>query len=377
MRSGRTRRHCHGRPMRMGSVAFVNALFVVLLIGALPAWATVTGPGSAHVLPGSAVGVTISTDGATMGVSGGHAGISVGQSGAAPTVRFTFTASTSASPGSYLYTFFDDVGGGSSFTLIVDAPTPTTVPPTTTTTATTRPPRTTTTTTEPATTTTTEQVPTVSIADGNATEGKAVWFNVTLSGAYSKVITVKYTTTDGTATTGDLDYVATSGVLTFIPGDTTETIAVPTGGDTRDEPNEDFTITLSAPSNATIRVGSATGTINDNDMTDAGVTLGDTTTTTTAIPAVISAPVDGERNVLRLVILLGGGLALVVLAVAGALTYSRRGGSPLRPTSGVAGIGNWWRTSGPLVLYKEWKSGRNVAKDLQKKIEERRRLNDE
>jgi len=76
VRSGRTRRDCHGLPTHMSSVVFVNVLFVVLLIGALPAAATVTGPGSAHVLPGGAVGVNISTDGATMGVSGSHGGIS-------------------------------------------------------------------------------------------------------------------------------------------------------------------------------------------------------------------------------------------------------------------------------------------------------------
>ncbi len=101
---------------------FLGLLVLLAIAAAVPASAQITSvsPGSANVLPGNSVGVNVTTDGTLVGVSGNHAGISVGPSqGSGPTVRFTFTAGTSAAPGSYGYSFFDDLGGSGSFTLIV------------------------------------------------------------------------------------------------------------------------------------------------------------------------------------------------------------------------------------------------------------------
>ena len=61
------------------------------------------------------------------------------------------------------------------------------------------------------------------------------------------------------------DYTAKSGLVTFVPGDTSETVTVNTVNDTIDEPAESFNVVLSSPSNATIGDGSATATITDND----------------------------------------------------------------------------------------------------------------
>ena len=77
-------------------------------------------------------------------------------------------------------------------------------------------------------------------------------------------MTVDYATAGGTAQEGT-DYTATSGTLTFAPGEDSKTIPVPTLEDEIDEENETFTLNLSNPDGATIQDGTATGTINDDD----------------------------------------------------------------------------------------------------------------
>jgi Calx-beta domain/Peptidase_C39 like family len=74
---------------------------------------------------------------------------------------------------------------------------------------------------------------------------------VTLSAASAQTVTVLYATSDGTATAGS-DYTATSGTLTFAPGDTSKTISVPITNDSSVEGDETFTVTLSSPTNATL-----------------------------------------------------------------------------------------------------------------------------
>lgn len=110
--------------------------------------------------------------------------------------------------------------------------------------------------------------PAISIADATAAEGDSgatdAAFAVTLTAASSQAVTVRYATADGSAKQPD-DYATTSGTLTFPPGQTTRTIAVPVKGDTTPEADETFTIALSAPANATLADASATGTITDDD----------------------------------------------------------------------------------------------------------------
>ena len=93
-----------------------------------------------------------------------------------------------------------------------------------------------------------------------------VTFTVTLSTPSSQTATVKYTTMDGTAIAG-VDYEAVTGTLTFVPGQTQETIEVPILGDIDEEADKSFTVALSDPTFATIADATATGTLEDDDPT--------------------------------------------------------------------------------------------------------------
>ena len=109
--------------------------------------------------------------------------------------------------------------------------------------------------------------PTASISDAAGVEGEVLRFEVTLSRSSGTPVTVRYETAGGTALEGT-DYDAESGTLTFGPGATRRTIQVRTREDTADEPNENFTVTLSSPSGATLRDEGAVGTIIDDDAPD-------------------------------------------------------------------------------------------------------------
>ena len=90
-------------------------------------------------------------------------------------------------------------------------------------------------------------------------------FTVTMTGATGRDVTVDFATADGTALAGQ-DYTASSGSLTFTEGGAmTQTIDVTLLGDTIDEDDETFTVSLSNATNATIGTGTGTGTILDNE----------------------------------------------------------------------------------------------------------------
>jgi hypothetical protein len=90
--------------------------------------------------------------------------------------------------------------------------------------------------------------PRISISDVTKREGRKnttqFVFTVTLSAAYDQPVTVSYRTADGSATTGDGDYVAKTGTLTFAPGETTKTITIEVKGDNKRETNVTFFLDL-------------------------------------------------------------------------------------------------------------------------------------
>src|SRR5262249_43300625 len=70
---------------------------------------------------------------------------------------------------------------------------------------------------------------------------------------------------DCTATAGS-DYVATTGSLTFAPGETSKTVTVAVNGDTLGESDETFYVNLTNPANATCADGQGLGTIRNDDL---------------------------------------------------------------------------------------------------------------
>jgi hypothetical protein len=116
--------------------------------------------------------------------------------------------------------------------------------------------------------TTPPPLPTISVADVTIGEGnsgtKNEIFTFTLSAAATSIVSVNYATRNDTAIAGS-GYTATSGKLTFSPGQTSKTVNVGVLGDSVFESDEDFFLDLSAPVGATLAHGTATGTITNDD----------------------------------------------------------------------------------------------------------------
>ena len=110
--------------------------------------------------------------------------------------------------------------------------------------------------------------PSLSLSDAHAAEdgGASLQFKTTLSRPHPQTVTVRYRTSDGTATAGS-DYVRTSGTLTFTANETSKTVSVPVLDDDHDEPPETLTLTLFAPTPPHVRLANAeaTGTIGNTD----------------------------------------------------------------------------------------------------------------
>jgi chitinase len=89
---------------------------------------------------------------------------------------------------------------------------------------------------------------------------------VTLSAAAAGEVKVEYATADGSATsTAPGDYASKTGTVTFDAGQTERFVNITINGDVAPEPDETFTVTLSAPSGAAIVDGAGVGPITDDD----------------------------------------------------------------------------------------------------------------
>ena len=108
--------------------------------------------------------------------------------------------------------------------------------------------------------------PSLTVADARVLEdaGVPLAFPVTLSPASAQTVTVDWATEDATATAGE-DYTASSGTLTFAPGQTGRTIAVTVLDDARDEGEETLTLRLRNAAGAVLEDAEATGTIANSD----------------------------------------------------------------------------------------------------------------
>ena len=121
--------------------------------------------------------------------------------------------------------------------------------------------------------------PSFAVADASASEGDAITFTVTRSGAMDNVVSVKWNTkadsSDGAnaASTSDYTVMTTATKLDFAKGVNRQTFTVATTEDVLAEGTETFLVELTEPAGGTIDTAEATGTINDDDAEPTGITL--------------------------------------------------------------------------------------------------------
>ena len=100
-----------------------------------------------------------------------------------------------------------------------------------------------------------DMLPVLTVADASAPESSAeLEFTVSLADAARSEVTAGYSTSDGTAVTGD-DYEGVSGTLTLSPGTVHVTVPVPILNDRLDEPDETLTLSLHPTDDARPRQG--------------------------------------------------------------------------------------------------------------------------
>jgi chitinase len=138
------------------------------------------------------------------------------------------------------------------------------------------------------------------IADGSVVEGDSgtrnLVFTVTLSQASPQAVTVQYATLGASAESPSDYTAAVSGVLTFAPGATVQTITIPVIGDAAAEADEQLLVNLSSAINAEIGDSQAIGTIYDDDqardlvITDSTVVEGDSGARNLVFTVVMSQP---------------------------------------------------------------------------------------
>jgi Calx-beta domain-containing protein/VCBS repeat protein len=148
---------------------------------------------------------------------------------------------------------------------------------------------------------------TLTIGDVTVTEGDTgtveAAFTVTRGDNLNTAVTVNYATANAEALAGS-DYVATSGTLTFAPGETSKQIKVLVKGDLTDEYDQHFYVNLSAASGATVLDSLGVGTIVDNDPPPT-ITItskvsgkeGNKNSTTITFVVTLSAPSEKEVRV--------------------------------------------------------------------------------
>ena len=186
----------------------------------------------------------------------------------------------------------------------------------------------------------------LSVADARVHEASDVTldFAVTLSRASRAPVAVAYATADGTATAGS-DYTAQQGTLTFAPGETAKTVAVPVLDDAVDEGEETLAFRLSNATGAVIADGTATGTIVNSDplqkmwLSRFGRTVADHVVD--AVTGRLSAPSGGSQVTL-------GGQSIDLSALSAGTGDARRtlaGALGAERTAGddalLAGPGAW------------------------------------
>ena len=119
---------------------------------------------------------------------------------------------------------------------------------------------------------TVKPIPSISISDVSDSEEntstKKFDFLIILSAASNLPVKVDYATADGTATIANSDYQATSGSVTFNPGEKIKTASVLVNGDINREADETFFVNIKNPINATISRAQGIAIILNDDTLD-------------------------------------------------------------------------------------------------------------
>lgn len=187
-------------------------------------------------------------------------------------------------------------------------------------------------------------LPAISITDAAVTERLSgttnAIFTVSLSPAPTQVITVDFATASGSAI-ANVDFVATSGTLTFQPGQSSQSIPVTVNSDTEAESNESFFVNLSNPVNATLSRAQGLGVIFNGEppaidsFTPLSGKVGSTIVTIAGrnfsplaannvvyFGAVRATVITASDTTLTVVVPVGATYAPITVSVAGFVAYS-------------------------------------------------------
>ncbi len=138
------------------------------------------------------------------------------------------------------------------------------------------------------------------IADVTAAEGGTFAFVVTADPVPAADVSFSYTVTaeSGDTATADTDFTAVTRAKAVIAtGETSTSITVAVTDDGLDEPDETFTVTLSAPSDgATIGAATATGTITDDDASPVLSLIADRTVKVGQAVTITAVATDGDND---------------------------------------------------------------------------------
>ncbi len=146
--------------------------------------------------------------------------------------------------------------------------------------------------------------PVISVANAAIAEGDSgntdLIFPISLSVSNCEVTAVDFYLSDGSAVAGR-DYVSVAGGrITFNPGTTNQVVRVPVIGDVWNEANEVFFLTLQNPTNGTLGMAQAAGTILNDDpvpaltVADASTAEGHSGTSPLTFALALSAPLETD-----------------------------------------------------------------------------------
>lgn len=152
------------------------------------------------------------------------------------------------------------------------------------------------------------------LTEGNS--GVTVFnFPVVKTGYMGVQHSVNWTITgSGGSPANSSDFAAMTGTLVFAPGETVKNIAVQVLGDTTSEPNEGFTVTLSAPSVGTIGTAAASSTILNDESPFPTITSGTTATVAENQPLAFTMVCDDAGATFDI----AGGVDAALFEVSGA-----------------------------------------------------------